>query len=584
MRIGIIGTGRIADRFVKAVTEYFSDINIVCVYNPRLESAEKFAYDRGIDCYTDNLEEMFELVDSVYIASLHETHSDYAQDALIHKKHVLCEKPLALTEADAQALYKTAGENECILMEAVKTAYCPGFQTMMEIAHSGVIGVIKDVEAGFTRLTPTNVREYTDSGYGGSFMEFGSYVMLPALKLLGTAYRDVTFKKLDAPSGVDYYTKIFMEYDKGMALGKTGLGVKSEGQLLISGTKGYILAESPWWMTKKFEVRFEDPNIRQVYNCPYEGSGLQYEINAFERAVREKISETQELYPGAVFYGLRPDESIAMAGIMELFLKQRRAENEEKSLVSKDAPKRVDIWAHRGCSMKYPENTLASFKAAAEIPGIMGIELDVQMTKDGEVVVFHDERVSRVTKGQKNVVDYTLEELKQLNIENGTNEYDTIPTLEEVLLLLKPYCEKKGLLINIELKTSVIRYEGIEEKTLELVRKFGLERYIVYSSFLAESLKHMKELDGSVKTGMLGSSLADCIVKARQVCADALHPWIGGLDCIIPEDMKNLPVRAWNAEEPFFRDGRILREKNLEKYSVFGVTEVFTNVPEVYLL
>ena len=237
--------------------------------------------------------------------------------------------------------------------------------------------------------------------------------------------------------------------------------------------------------------------------------------------------------------------------------------------------------------MQYPENTLPAFHAAAELPQVTGIELDVQLTKDGQVVVFHDENVSRVTTGTQNVVDYTLEELKNLGFKQWGElsekaEKITVPTLEEVFVLLKPYCQNNGLKINIEFKTSVIRYEGIEEKTLILVKKYGLEPYIVYSSFWAESVKLIKELDPQAKTGMLAGNLSDCIKWGRYAGVDALHPWIGGMDCKIPEDMKDVPVRAWNGEEPFYRDGRVLKERNLRRYAMFGVTDVFTNVPENY--
>ena len=106
--------------------------------------------------------------------------------------------------------------------------------------------------------------------------------------------------------------------------------------------------------------------------------------------------------------------------------------------------KQVKLWAHRGCSMQYPENALPSFHAAAELPQVTGIELDVQLTKDGQVVVFHDENVSRVTTGCQNVADYTLEELKNLGFKqwgeiSEKTEKITVPTLEEVFVLLKPY-------------------------------------------------------------------------------------------------------------------------------------------------
>ena len=124
---------------------------------------------------------------------------------------------------------------------------------------------------------------------------------------------------------------------------------------------------------------------------------------------------------------------------------------------------KMEIWAHRGCSYCYPENTLQAFKAAAALP-VTGIEFDVQLTKDKKVVVIHDERVDRTTDGNGNVRDFTLQELQALKIK-APSGFERVPTLEEVLELLKPYCLKKNLRLNIELKTSRVRYEGIEVPT-----------------------------------------------------------------------------------------------------------------------
>lgn len=591
MRVGVIGTGRIADRFVKtALVGCDQETTISYVYNPRIESARKFAKDHGIEGYTSELQVFHANVDIVYVATPHETHYEYCKSALLEKKHVLCEKPMALCQKEVVELFQLANANNVVLKEAIKTAYCPGFKALLSVISRGEIGEVRDVEAGFTRLGPTNNREFWSEQYGGSFLEFGSYVLLPVLKLLGTNYNDVEFKSLYGKTGVDIYTKTMLTFEESIATVKSGLGVKSEGQLLISGTNGYILAESPWWMTKKFEVRHENPNQKEVYTFPYESSGLQYEFQDFlSRVVAVSDTKSQEQRGNELdSCGVTEDESIALAGIFEKFVDKHMnyipsiRENNCKKVESQQS--QMKFWAHRGCSMTYPENTLESFEAAAKIPGITGIELDVQFTKDGEIVVFHDENVRRVTDGNRNVVEYTLDELKQLKIQIDDEHYTRIPTLREVLTLLKPYCESNGLLINIELKTGVIRYEGIEAATLKIVKELGLEQYIVYSSFLAESVGLIKKLDPTVKTGMLGSSLFECIRDARVTNADALHPWVGGMDSEIPEDMRHMPVRVWNMEEPFYQDGRILKEKHMEKYAILGATEVIINVPEEYLM
>lgn len=316
IRIGIIGTGRIAERFVPEA-KYVSGIIINSAYNPNNSSARDFADKFGLDYYKEDIEKFLNNVDAVYIASPHETHYDYAKLALERGKHVLCEKPLAFSKKQAEELFALAHARDCVLLEAIKTAYCPGFAQLIGIAKSGAIGRIRDVEACFTRLTPDHLREKTDVKYGGSFTEFGSHTLLPIFKLLGTNYNDVRFESILADNGIDIYTKAFFTYKDGLALSKSGVGVKSEGQLVISGTQGYILVESPWWLTSSFEVRYEDPTKRDKYYTKFLGEGLRYEISNFAFMIhghdRRSFKFTEE-------------ESIAMAGVMEKFMEKRRQE------------------------------------------------------------------------------------------------------------------------------------------------------------------------------------------------------------------------------------------------------------------
>lgn len=137
-------------------------------------------------------------MDAVYIASPHDTHYAYTKTALEKGKHVLCEKPFVLQKSQAEELFEIAEENHCVLMEAIKTAYCPGFNQVITVAKSGVIGQIRDVEASFSRLTPPEMRERSDVRYGGSFTEFGSYTLLPVVKLMGkkSAMSDLTASRM----------------------------------------------------------------------------------------------------------------------------------------------------------------------------------------------------------------------------------------------------------------------------------------------------------------------------------------------------------------------------------------------------
>ncbi|MBO5166777.1 MAG: Gfo/Idh/MocA family oxidoreductase [Lachnospiraceae bacterium] len=312
--LGIIGTGRIAKRFVPEA-KYVSGINVESVYNPHIESAKRFAEQFELNVFTDDLDVFLESVDAVYVASPHETHYRYIKKALESGKHVLCEKPMVLKSAQAQELFELAKGKKCVLMEAIKTAYCPGFAQLLAVVRSGIIGEVKDVEAGFTKLEKVNTRELTDEQYGGSFTELASYTLLPIVKILGTDYRDVEFQMIRSKNGVDIYTKTYLRYDDSMATSKTGLGVKSEGQLIISGTKGYIVVDAPWWKTKSFEVKYEDTALNEKYFTKFLGEGLRYEIGDFVSAIngfeRKGIKLTRS-------------DSVFMAEIMEKFLDNRR--------------------------------------------------------------------------------------------------------------------------------------------------------------------------------------------------------------------------------------------------------------------
>lgn len=581
MRIGIIGTGRIAARFADTALTGVESIYISCVYNPREESALRFIQQHNIQACTADWDEFVDNIDAAYVASPHETHYEYSRKLLLSGKHVLCEKPAALKKEQVRELIDIAQNNQLVYMEALKTAYCPGYKALIKIAESGRIGRIVEVEAAFSRLTPLNTREYKDDDCNGSFLEFGSYTLLPVLTLLGCEYDDVTFRTVRAQNGVDAYTKAFIEYkdeyiDK-TAIVKTGLGAKTEGQLVVTGTNGYILAKSPWWLTKEFEVRYENPGKIERYRFGYEGTGLCYEVREFVHRIKNNDKKTVDISDNI---------SIAMAGVMERFTDWNTPiykDRHDQFLATGKNKAMPKIWARRGCCTLYPENTLEAFRAAAELDGITGIELDIQLTSDGEMVVFHDENLRRVTHIDRNVRGCTLAEIKNIAIPANDGKYCSIPTLEEVLVMMKPYCESRGILINIELKTSIIRYDGIESKAYEIVRKYGMEQYIVWSSFLAESVDIIKKIDRDAKTAVLAMSIEECISMARDTAADALHPYIGGLVYALPQDMQGMPVRAWNGDEPFFNDGRPLKEAHLEEYRYYGATDIFTNIPEKYV-
>jgi glycerophosphoryl diester phosphodiesterase len=229
----------------------------------------------------------------------------------------------------------------------------------------------------------------------------------------------------------------------------------------------------------------------------------------------------------------------------------------------------------------YPENTLLAFGKAAEIKGLTGIELDIQLTKDGHLVVCHDERVDRTTDGIGEIRQYTLAELKRLRIDAGDGKYEQIPTMEEVLELLEDKL-KEEFMLNIELKNSILPYEGMEEKIINLVHRYGVQNRVIYSSFSALSLEFIKKIEPNAETGILDTKVSDCLYKLKGGCgADALHPYWRGID-LPKERIADYTVRAWFAGHlyPAKPTGNLL---NLEMLEQKGITDVFLNEPERYL-
>lgn len=308
VRMGVIGSGRIANRFIPE-SKYVNGVDIIGVYNPNINSAKKFSDSFELQFYTDDLDLFLSKVDAVYIASPHLSHKNYIYNSLLKGKHVLCEKPLVLSSSDAKFLYQYARDRKLVLLEAIKTAFSPAFTHLISLLKSGVIGEIKDVDASFTKLTYGNKRELEASMAGGSMTELSSYVLLPIIKLLGCDYKKVDFYPY-IDKKIDLYTRGVMEYDSAVASFKVGLGVKTEGELIVSGTNGYVFVPAPWWKTEYFEVRYEDLSKTRKFFYKFEGDGLRYELNSFIQMIYNNDVDVKLLYP---------EESISISGIIEQF-------------------------------------------------------------------------------------------------------------------------------------------------------------------------------------------------------------------------------------------------------------------------
>jgi len=309
VRIGVIGTGSIARRFVPEAS-FVSGNEISAAYNPDTEACRDFCRTFGIGTAAISLEELLANCDAVYVASPHYTHFEYAKAALEAGKDVFCETPFVLHLAEAKELYAIAEAKRRTLMVAHKTAYCPAFRHLVTMLKSGVIGKIVDINASVTTITDERSVKLDHNRFGGSMNENACFPLLPILKLLGQDVRNINFYSI-MKNDVDMYTKAVFRYDNATASFQVGLGAKTEGNMVISGTKGYIYVPAPWWKTDYFEQRFEDQNLNRKCFFPFMGEGLRYEI-------REFISHI--LNPDQSLYLLTKEEILKMTQIQEDYI------------------------------------------------------------------------------------------------------------------------------------------------------------------------------------------------------------------------------------------------------------------------
>lgn len=232
------------------------------------------------------------------------------------------------------------------------------------------------------------------------------------------------------------------------------------------------------------------------------------------------------------------------------------------------------IWAHRGASGYAPENTLEAFDLAIK-QGAEGIEIDVHLTGDHELAVIHDETVDRTSDGTGRVVDQTLADLKKLDFGKQFAQYKgaRMPVLAEVLDLLRP----TNLVLNIEIKSNVILYPGIEEATYKLVQSFGMGDRVIYSSFNHYALSTLRALDANAQTGILYSSgLFNPWEYAVRLKANALHPHY--LNLRVPSLVQDchragIKLHPWTVNS----------EQTIARALQCGVDAIITNFPDVAL-
>jgi len=271
----------------------------------------------GAEVLRISSEEEMDACGAVYIASHPSKHCAQVKAALLRGKHVLCESPLALDASETRELYDLAEERGLVLTDGVKTSFATAYMRLLLLVKSGKIGDVLAVDATCTSLK--DIGSYTEEDFGknwNTICEWGPVGLLPVFQIFGTDVRDlrITSRTVPGHSGFDLFTRLELLFERGTASVKLGKGVKSEGELVISGTKGYILVPAPWWKPDYFELRFEDPSENRKFFYPLEGEGIRYEILAFLKAVEKRRIAGRE----------EREFSAAVAAVMETFFEGKK--------------------------------------------------------------------------------------------------------------------------------------------------------------------------------------------------------------------------------------------------------------------
>ena len=287
VRLGLVGDSTIINKFERE-SHFVNGIQIsgVCTNNSASFNSEV----RSLPMITEDLSELLAESDAVYVVSPPQLHYSQILQALECGVHVLCESPVAIEEEQWKQLVKTAEGHHCILMDSIKTAYSMAYYRMLLMVKSGAIGKVVSVDSVCTSMN-SNIqdRPINTNLVWNSICAWGPTALLPIFQLLGTEYvrKDIISRLYEKDSCYDLFTKVSFVFKNAMASIKVGQGAKSEGELIISGTKGYIYVPAPWWKTDYFEIRYENPSENKRYFYQLDGEGIRYEMVMFLKSIKE---------------------------------------------------------------------------------------------------------------------------------------------------------------------------------------------------------------------------------------------------------------------------------------------------------
>ena len=306
IKIGVVGIGNPTERIIQE-SLYVSGLEMCAAYDEQNKKLSAICEKYNITAYS-SLENMLQEMDAVYINALLPKHDILIEKALNFECHVLCESPIFMNRSDADKLFELAKKKNKVLFEAIKTIFFPAFEHLMLIVNSGIIGGIRDIEVSCSHI-PENLEEIKGEKYKGSMYDWGSIALVPIIKILGTEYERCSMYDYES-NGFNYFVRGLLKYKNATAVFKVGKGIKTEGQMIITGTKGYIYVPAPWWKTDYFEIRYEDLRATKKYFYRYEGEGFRYELLEFVKMINQNQIESY-------YYSQREMKSII--GIIEQF-------------------------------------------------------------------------------------------------------------------------------------------------------------------------------------------------------------------------------------------------------------------------
>ena len=287
VRLGLVGESPILNK-IERESQYVNGLESGKVFtlNDTYLSDSLKRPSQQAASYQDLLDDS----DALYVISAPEKHYAQIKEALQKGKHVLCESPVTMETEQWEELRQMAKDRKLVLMDSIKTAYSVAYYRLLLLAKGGVIGDIISVDATCTSLVDFDPTQDSQKSLyeWNSICAWGPTALLPIFQLLGTGFtsKQIATHFLDEHQKYDAFTKISLVYPHAVASLKVGQGVKSEGSLVISGTKGYIYVPAPWWKTDYFEVRYENPQNNKRYFYQLDGEGLRYELLSFLKAIR----------------------------------------------------------------------------------------------------------------------------------------------------------------------------------------------------------------------------------------------------------------------------------------------------------